>query len=106
LGAVANVSKIVLAPKVATNEITTTCSWVAAVTNTDNQPVSNVRVDFLVEGTNSLTGFAYSDQNGQARFTYTGTNLGADTVSAFIGTNTDVATNIWTLPHFILHGNI
>jgi len=106
LGAVADVTAVSLSPKAATNEVATTYCLIAGVTGQSNQPVAGVRVDFQIAGSNSLTGSAYTDENGQARFCYTGTNLGVDTITASVGANTDVATNTWMQPFFTLHGSV
>ncbi|HVU09389.1 MAG TPA: LamG-like jellyroll fold domain-containing protein [Verrucomicrobiae bacterium] len=106
LSAIVNVNSITLAPQTATNEIYSTILLTAGVTNQDNQPVLGARVDFHVGGSNSLSGFAFTDPNGLAKFYYTGTNFGVDTITATIGTNTVTATNVWAWPTFTLHGRV
>ena len=103
---VANAALVSLSPEVATNEVDTTYCLIAGVTNQNSQPVASIRVDFQITGSNSLGGFAFTDENGQARFYYTGTNLGIDTIVASVGTNTAVATNIWAWPSFTLYGSV
>jgi hypothetical protein len=105
-GAVADVALISLNPKAATNKVGATGCLTACVTNQNSQPVAGVRVDFQIAGSNSLVGSAYSDENGQARFCYTGINPGVDTIGASVGTNTDVATITWTQPFFVLQGSV
>jgi hypothetical protein len=45
-------------------------------------PVSGVQVDFVVSGANSASGSDNTDASGQATFTYTGENIGDDTITA------------------------
>jgi hypothetical protein len=106
LGGVADVNSVSLSPKLATNEVATTYGLNANVSGQNSQPIAGVRVDFKVAGSNSLAGSAYTDENGQARFYYTGTNLGIDTITASVGANTDIATNTWMQPFFMLHGSV
>jgi RHS repeat-associated protein len=106
LGSVADISKVLLIPKFATDEVGTTYCFTANVTGASNQPLSGIRVDFQIKGSNSVAGSAYTDENGQADFCYAGTNSGNDVITASVGANSDVATNIWTYPSFTLHGSV
>ncbi len=106
LGSIANVNAIFLAPQNSTNSVDTTFCLTASVTDQNNQPVAGARVDFQISGSNALLGSAYTGENGQALFAYTGTNVGLDTITASVGTNTVFATNLWTLPFFTLQGSV
>ncbi len=67
----------------------------ALVRDQNNQPVAGVRVDFKVEGVNPGTGFANTNNNGVARFCYTGQNAGKDSITASVGNINAGAVFIW-----------
>ncbi|MCW3014125.1 MAG: Bacterial Ig-like domain protein [Solirubrobacterales bacterium] len=69
--------------------------FTAAVTDQGEQPVAGVRVDFDAAGSNNASGFAVADDQGQARFCYTGDHAGPDDVTAAIGTVDDTTTVTW-----------
>ena len=55
--------------------------------------LSGVRINFMVTGANPITGFAYTDDNGVAVFTYSGQISGNDLVTATVdGVPTKFAT--------------
>src|SRR5262249_13201657 len=95
-----------LSPGAGTNELASTYCVASGVTDLNGQPMRGVRVDFVVSGSNVLSGAAYTDMAGQARWGYAGTNLGADTITATAGAASASATNVWVLPSFTLHGAI
>ncbi len=79
LASIASVDSVVL------TEIET-CETVgvkATVTNTEEEPVEGVRVDFTVTGDSATTGFAFTDELGEAEFCYD--SVGTDTVVANVG---------------------
>jgi hypothetical protein len=81
---------LALDPMTATNPVGASHIVTATVTNTDGTPRSGQQVDFLVTGVNAgasgtcVPASCASDANGQVTFTYTGTNLGDDTINASI----------------------
>src|SRR6185503_1939330 len=97
---------LALQPQQSTNEVATTISVRATVTNHLNEPLSGVRVDFLVTGSNNGRGFAFTDEDGKATFYFSGTNLGSDTIRASVGSISAFSTNTWALPSFALNGYV
>jgi RHS repeat-associated protein len=89
------VSHVALAPKTATDLDGTQATVVATVTDSLNNPVVGFRVTFQVSGANPTTGSAVTDASGQARFSYTGTQPGSDTITATAATFSDTATVTW-----------
>ncbi len=85
LASIAQAASISLTPETATLSPGQSQTVTALVLDTDGQPVSSVRVDFNVAGANPQTGFAFTDDAGNASFTWTGDNAGADAVTAFVG---------------------
>lgn len=77
----------------------------ATASDSAGNPVPGVTVRFSVTGANSASGSDTTDQDGQATFTYTGTNQGVDAISAFAdnddngtqdpGEPADTATKVW-----------
>jgi hypothetical protein len=85
LSPIATVSKVSLAVGGGgTAPVGGTATTTATVTDQNGNPVSGVRVDFTVTGANAQTGFAYTDSSGNAVFTYTGTNVGTDSITAAV----------------------
>jgi hypothetical protein len=80
---------LVLAPRGAVNIVGQTYCVTAMVTDSSGDPVAGVTVRFAVPGDNADNGFAVTDATGEARFCYTGTHAGLDTLSAFADTNND-----------------
>ena len=60
--------------------------------------VSGIAVDFEVTGANVIVGQVYTDLAGQARFTFKGLVVGADTIAAGAATFSDSASVNWTSP--------
>lgn len=75
------VPAISLSPPSATNEVGTSHTVTATVLH-NGQPAAGVSVHFVVTGANSAMGDAVTGANGQASFTYTGTNVGTDVITA------------------------
>jgi hypothetical protein len=99
---------LALAPKTETDTVGTQASETATVTDSSNNPVQGVVVRFSVTGANQGTFTPTTDQFGQAKITYTGTNTGTDNISAYADTNNnttqdtgepgDTATKTWNPP--------
>jgi hypothetical protein len=67
----------------------------ATLTDSGGARVPGVRVDFTVAGANPTSGSVTADSNGEARFCYTGNNLGEDTIQAAVGGISGTARNTW-----------
>ena len=74
--------QMTLDPPTAENLRGTDHTVTATLTDDNGDPVSGATVDFEVTGVNPTTGSDVTDVNGEATFTYTGANLGNDTISA------------------------
>ena len=83
------------APATSTRALNTLACVVASVSDADLRALPAVNVDFTVTGSNPQNGSQDTDNNGQARFCYTGANTGADSITASIGTSTAAATVTW-----------
>jgi PKD repeat protein len=68
---------------------------VASLTGAADQVVAGAHVDFAVTGANAAGGDVTSDGNGQARFCYTGTTPGQDTITAVAGSASAAFTKTW-----------
>ena len=68
----------------------------ATVTDQAGQPLRGVRVDFSVAGANVTTGFAFTNAQGRAIFSYSGALPGTDTVTASVGTLADSSSILWS----------
>jgi hypothetical protein len=60
---------------------TGTSATVSTTVTSDHEPLVNAAVLFNVNGVNTGNGVAYTDGNGVATFSYTGTNAGLDSVA-------------------------
>ena len=78
-----------------TAQVGTEHCMLATARDQNNQPIAGIRVDFAITGANNRTGFATTDNIGQARFCYTGTNVGTDNIVASSGTVTANAQLNW-----------
>jgi hypothetical protein len=77
--------KLSLSPSSATNPVGSPHTVTATLTDSSGNPVSGATIQFTVTGANAGnpgTGPGVTDLNGKATFTYTGTNVGDDTISA------------------------
>jgi hypothetical protein len=83
-------------PKTATQQPSTQACVIASVGDAFGNTPGGIQVSFAVTGTNPTTGSVDTDTSGQARFCYTGTLAGQDTVVASIGTTGDTATLTWS----------
>jgi hypothetical protein len=75
------VASLVLTPQDSTN-FTGEEHTVTATVLFNGSPASEVVVEFEVTGAHSESGSDTTDDNGQATFTYTGTNIGDDTITS------------------------
>jgi hypothetical protein len=80
-----------LDPANAVNNVGTPHTVTATLTETDGTPVAGEEVDFAVTGTHSDTGSATTNSAGEASFTYTGTAVGVDTITATYDVDDDGA---------------
>ncbi len=60
----------------------TSQSLTATLLDSNKQPISGQPITFAVTGANPTSGSGLTDANGNATFTYTGANIGTDTVQA------------------------
>src|SRR5712664_3629885 len=89
---------LVLTPKTATNVVGNTHTVTATVRDQFGNLVPNATVTFAVTGANTAGGTAVTNASGQAMFTYTGTNFGADAIAASASaTAKETAAKTWTL---------
>jgi hypothetical protein len=96
-----------LTPPTDSNVEDTAHTVTAHVEDADGAPVEGVTVEFDVTGVNPTSGSDATDANGDATFTYTGANVGLDTITAFADTDGDgsqdaaepgdTATKTWTV---------
>jgi RHS repeat-associated protein/uncharacterized repeat protein (TIGR01451 family) len=85
------------------NPTGSTQSFTATLVDVNNVPLGNRSIDFAVTGVNPQTGFATTDSNGVAHFSYSGSNDGTDTVQASatqgsVTVSSDTATVGWITP--------
>lgn len=102
--------ELVLSPEEAINEVGTEHT----VTATLDPTLSFIPVNFSVTGLNATTSTVLTDENGQASFTYTGTNTGPDSIIACIdadnsgacdvGEPTDTVSKTWFVRYFVTGG--
>ncbi len=92
-----------ITPFNATNMVGTTHKLTATlVSNITLTPVVNTTVTIAVTGANPLTGYCVTNSTGKCSFSYTGTNIGVDTIagSAMLGNvlvHSPLAEKIWSL---------
>jgi len=68
---------------------------VASLTDAADQIVAGAHVDFAVAGANAAAAGVTADGSGQARFCYTGTTPGQDTITAAAGSASAAFTKTW-----------
>jgi hypothetical protein len=72
-----------LTPASATKDVGTAHTVTATLTNVDDgTPIAGGSINFEASGANTAAGTATTNAAGQATFTYTGTAVGTDTISA------------------------
>lgn len=81
-------AKLTITPVTAENTVGTKHCVTVTATDALNNPVPNVSVVFTVSGANPTgPSTKITDATGQATFCYTGTKVGADTITAYADTN-------------------
>jgi RHS repeat-associated protein len=77
---------VFLSPPSQPAQVNTSATVVADVTDASNLPLANVQVDFAVTSgpNNGSQGSAFTDSQGLAGFSYTGTTVGTDTLQASV----------------------
>ena len=81
-------NRLTLTPEADENPVGTQHTVTATLSNQDG-PLSGRTILFNVTGVNSASGSGTTDGSGQATFTYTGTNVGSDTITACHDGNTN-----------------
>jgi len=95
---------VMVQPTIAFNNVGTSHTVTATVTDFNGNPVPGTTVFFSVTGADSTQGTCATDQNGMCSFTYLGPQLpGADDITGCAGGDYNAqpcgdATKIWTLP--------
>ena len=84
---------LTLAPATDENPVGTNHTVTATLTDGLGTPVPGETILFSVTGAHTTSGSGVTDVNGEAQFTYSGTNLGVDTIVACFDANTDAACN-------------
>lgn len=82
-------NRLDVTPGTATNSVGTDHTVTATLTDGQHNPVAGQTIEFRVSGANIATGQSTTDATGQATFTYTGTNAGDDTITAWADENGD-----------------
>jgi len=95
LAPVALVDSIALTPSNLDRQVGSSQTFTARVLDVDGNPLAGVRVDFNSAGSNVASGFAFSDENGNATFTLNGAEAGSDVVVASVGDISTTATIRW-----------
>jgi uncharacterized repeat protein (TIGR01451 family) len=85
-----------VSPKSQTGQVGTQQCVAATVDDQNGHPFSGASVSFTVTGANSASSSKSSGSDGTARFCYSGTNAGSDTVTAAVGNLSDSASVTWT----------
>ncbi len=80
------VTGLVLTPPTQKALINTEACVDAKVTDQFGAPLAGIQLAMTVSGVNSLTGDGLTDTSGVAKYCYTGTQAGVDTVTAVFGT--------------------
>jgi uncharacterized protein (DUF2141 family) len=97
---------LTLEPATASNTVGSSHTVTATLNDGNGDPISGATILFSVSGANSASGSGATDPNGQTTFTYTGTNVGGDAITACYdknsngscdsGETTATATKDWT----------
>ncbi|HEV8579091.1 MAG TPA: Ig-like domain-containing protein [Thermoanaerobaculia bacterium] len=93
-------NSLVLAPAIAGPNVTgTSQTMTATLKDPAGVPIAGATVQFTVTGVNPGGGTGTTDASGNATFSYTGANAGADTVQATSGSAvSNTATVNWIIP--------
>ncbi|MEO8290110.1 MAG: Ig-like domain-containing protein [Gaiellaceae bacterium] len=78
---------LTLDPATAENLRGTSHTVTATLTDGAGTPITGANILFSVSGANTAAGASATDGSGQAQFSYTGTNLGNDTITACYDAN-------------------
>ena len=92
---IAGVGQLLLTPETTALSIQDNVTLVATVLDNYAQPISGIGVNFAIAGKHPGIGYVVTDSSGQAAFTYQGTLVGNDTVTASLGTVQDTSTVTW-----------
>ncbi|GAA4443172.1 hypothetical protein GCM10023156_00020 [Novipirellula rosea] len=95
LAKIADVQTLSLSPPQQTAYIQSSQSVSATVQDNNGGGLAGVLVQFTVSGANTIVGTAYTDSQGIAQFSYTGTNVGQDTILATFGSLAATAEKTW-----------
>ncbi len=87
-GIVVSTPTLTLAPPTQTQPVGSSAALTATL-GTSSAPTPGATILFSVSGVNTGSGSGTTDVNGQAGFSYTGTNAGTDTVTACYDANTN-----------------
>ena len=95
---------LVLSPASAGPVVVGTAQQLQAIfTDANNAPVANSVITFTVTGPNATTGTAITDSSGKAKFVYSGTASGVDSIVASVSAgsstlNSNTSTINWVVP--------
>jgi hypothetical protein len=89
---------LTLMPPADTNTVGNSHTVTATVRDFAGQPVPGVIVRFTVTGPNPTTGTCTTGPGGQCDFTYTGTQAGLDTITAYADTNNNGVRDLTAVP--------
>ncbi len=85
--------KLALSVSDSTASVGSNQSVTATVTDTNGDPAEGIAVHFTVSGVNPTSGVRTTGSNGQATFSYTGSNTGVDTITVYADVNSNGAQN-------------
>jgi len=80
---------LTLDPATDENPVGSTHTVTATLTDGAGTPIAGATILFSVSGAHTTAGASVTDANGQAQFSYAGTNLGSDTITACYDANTN-----------------
>ncbi|MBV6479758.1 MAG: hypothetical protein HGGPFJEG_02551 [Ignavibacteria bacterium] len=95
LAPIATVTSLDVTPEFDVNPINTQHCVTGLVLDQNGAPVVGVRVDYIISGANPGAGFAFTDNNGNAQYCYTGTVAGMDTIIGSTGNLSDTVLKRW-----------
>ncbi len=92
---VAIVKSLSIIPETASSDISHNYCFYGIVKDQFNNPVKDVRVDFVVKGKHPRNAFAVTNERGEAQFCYQGTSAGIDSIIASVGALSDTSIFTW-----------
>jgi len=92
------ISSIDVTPENSINTINTSHCVEGLVRDQSGVALSGLRVDYVVRGSNPMSGFAITDTAGKATFCYTGIITGRDTIIGTILDLVDSVYKLWEVP--------